>query len=198
VDEIKRPRLVVGLGNPGPEYEQTRHNVGFGVADRIAERYDLKFKKLEHGALVVRFRIGPAMLLLAKPQTFMNSSGEAVKALARRYEIPASQVCVIFDDIDLPLGDVRLRPSGGAGGHKGMLSILGLLRTEVFPRVRIGIRGESYRGNLVDYVLQPFQKKERASIEEAMDRAADATLFAFEEGWDAAMNRYNRREAEMP
>ena len=101
--EIRRPRLVVGLGNPGEEYEATRHNVGFRVVERIAERFDLRVKTLEQRALVARFRVGPATLILAKPQTFMNASGESVKALARRHDIPVSQVCVVFDDIDAEL-----------------------------------------------------------------------------------------------
>lgn len=192
--ELRRPRIVVGLGNPGPEYEATRHNIGFRVVDRIAERFDVRIKTLEHRSLVGRFRVGPATLILAKPQTFMNASGESVKALVRRHDIPAAQVCVVFDDIDLPLGDVRLRPFGGAGGHRGMTSIIECLKSEGFPRVRVGIRGPVYRGDLVDYVLQPFRKDERAMAEDAVDRAADAVLFAMEEGWDAAMNRYNRRE----
>ena len=192
--EMLRPRLVVGLGNPGSEYEGTRHNVGFLVVDRAAERFDTRAKTLEHRALLARFRVGPATLLLAKPQTYMNLSGESVKALARRHEIPAAQICVVYDDIDLALGDVRLRPFGGAGGHKGMTSIIECLRTDKFPRVRVGIRGENYRGGLVDYVLEPFRKTERAAVDEAVDRAADAVLFAVEEGLDAAMNRYNRRE----
>jgi len=192
--EIKRPRLLVGLGNPGSEYEETRHNIGFRVVDRIAERFDLRIKTVEQRALVSRFRVGPASILLAKPQTFMNSSGESVKALARRHDIPISRVCVIFDDIDLPLAEIRLRPTGGSGGHKGMLSIIECMKSEAFPRVRIGIQGEAFRGDLADYVLQPFRKSERGAAEEAIDNAADAVLFAIEEGWDAAMNRYNRRD----
>lgn len=192
--EVGRPRLVVGLGNPGPEYEGTRHNVGFLVVDRIAERFDRSAKTLEHRALVARFRIGPATLLVAKPQTFMNASGESVKAIARKHDIPAEQICVVYDDIDLPLGEVRLRPAGGTGGHKGMTSVVDCLKTDAFPRIRIGINGEGYHGDLVDYVLQPFRKTERKAVEEAVDRAADAAIFAVEEGWGAAMNRFNRRE----
>jgi PTH1 family peptidyl-tRNA hydrolase len=183
-------RLIVGLGNPGRRYAGNRHNVGFQCLDRLAEDWGLSFSNRKHKALLAQGEIAGLKTTLAKPQTFMNLSGEAVERLARFYELPPEGLLVIYDDLDLPLGKIRLRPEGGSGGHRGMNSIIEHLGTGGFPRLRVGI-GRPAHGDPEDYVLSDFAPDERITIEETYERAISAVELWLAEGIVAAMNRYN-------
>ncbi|MFQ5812052.1 MAG: aminoacyl-tRNA hydrolase [Anaerolineae bacterium] len=184
-------KLIVGLGNPGRKYAGNRHNVGFQCLDRLAEAWDLPFSRRKHKALLVQGEIAGLKAILAKPQTFMNLSGQAVERLARFYKVPPGSILVIYDDLDLPLGKIRLRPEGGSGGHKGMKSIIEHLGTDGFPRLRVGI-GRPTHSDPVDYVLGDFAPDERITIEAACERAVSAVELWLAEGIVAAMNRYNK------
>lgn len=189
--EDTAPFLIVGLGNPGRGYKETRHNIGFMVVDRLAARLGLAFSRLESKALVTRGEHRGKKVILAKPQTFMNLSGQAVSGLMRFYKVPLEHLLVVYDDVDLPLGTLRLRPSGGAGGQKGMLSVIERLGTQDFPRMRLGIDQPPGRMEAADYVLQEFSRAQAEHLPEILDRAAEAVLTFIEEGLEAAMNRYN-------
>ena len=183
-------KLVVGLGNPGRKYADTRHNVGFMVIDRLARRSGIEVTKRQCSALVGLGSIGRARVCLAKPQTYMNLSGEAVACLLRFYKISTADLLVIYDDRDLPPGKIRLRERGSAGGHRGMESIIGMLGTSDFPRLRVGI-GRPAEIDAMDHVLGGFSAEERPLMEDALDRAAEAVECVFTEGLVAAMNRFN-------
>ncbi len=185
-------KVIVGLGNPGAEYATTRHNVGFMVIDRLVSDLDAAVKKKMFRALVGRGQIGDEKVVLAKPQTYMNLSGEAVGALLNWYKLAATDLIVIYDDLDLPLGKLRIRPKGGPGGHKGIQSIIRVLGTENFPRIRIGIGRPSWSGFEADYVLGRFASEEAEEIKEALDLAAKAVHCIVLEGVDRAMNIYNK------
>ena len=186
-------RLVAGLGNPGPEYEGTRHNVGFVVVDRLAAGEGIPVKRLDCRALTGRGRIGEEVVVLAKPATYMNASGEAVSALLKKLELAAEDLLVVSDDIDLSVGTLRLKPKGSSGGQKGLRSIESALGTREFARLRVGIRGEHYtrENELSDYVLDRFSRSERSAIEDTVDRAAEAVRTWVTHGIVAAMNRFN-------
>lgn len=184
-------KMIVGLGNPGRTYAHTRHNVGFDILDCFAKRRGIRILRRQSRALVGSFEHGGEQILLVKPQTFMNESGQAVGDLARKHHLEPRDVLVVYDDIDLPLGKLRIRMRGSSGGHKGMRSIISHLHSEDFPRMRIGI-GRS--GEAIDHVLSRFRREERAIIDVTIERAADALEMILEEGIDAAMNRYNRPE----
>jgi PTH1 family peptidyl-tRNA hydrolase len=186
-------RLVSGLGNPGPEYEGTRHNVGYAVVDRLAREAGITVKRLECRALTGRGRIGEEPVVLAKPVTYMNASGEAVAGLLTKLKLGPDALLVVSDEIDLPLGTLRLKPRGSSAGQKGLKSIEACLGTREFARLRIGIRGERYsrERELADYVLDRFSKSERTAIDAALDRAAEAVRTWAAEGIAAAMNRFN-------
>jgi PTH1 family peptidyl-tRNA hydrolase len=183
-------RLIIGLGNPGREYAGNRHNVGFQCLDRLAEAWGLSFSRRKHKALLAQGEIAGLKVILAKPQTFMNLSGDAVERMARFYKVPPENILVIYDDLDLPTGKIRLRPEGGSGGHKGMKSIIERLDTNGFHRLRVGI-GRPTHGDPMDYVLGDFAPDERIAIEEACERAVSAVELWLAEGIVAAMNRYN-------
>lgn len=183
--------LVAGLGNPGREYQSNRHNIGFLLANRLAERLGVAFSRLQSNALVTKADYRGQRLILAKPQTYMNLSGQAVSALVRFYKLPLENVIIAYDDVDLPLGTLRMRPSGGSGGHKGMQSIIGSLGTQDFPRLRVGIGRPPGRMDAADYVLQDFSKEEKEILPEVLDRAVKATLMFITEGVETAMNQYN-------
>jgi peptidyl-tRNA hydrolase, PTH1 family len=183
-------KLVVGLGNPGSRYAETRHNVGFMVVDRLAQRHGAAVSKKQCSGLVGFAEWPGEKLCLAKPQTYMNLSGETVGCLARYYKVPLTGLLVVYDDLDLPLGRLRLRDGGSAGGHRGMESIIAVLGTQQFPRLRIGI-GRPGETDTVDHVLGRFSSDERAMVTETLDRAADAVEVALRDGLVRAMNEFN-------
>ncbi|HSP91694.1 MAG TPA: aminoacyl-tRNA hydrolase [Vicinamibacterales bacterium] len=185
-------RIVVGLGNPGRRYQGTRHNIGFAVADEVARRGQAVFESGRGETLTARVGRGPAALLVVKPLTMMNLSGEAVAAVAGFYKVDPSAMLVAADDVNLPLGRLRLRAGGTAGGHNGLKSIIGCLGTEEFPRLRVGVGRGDPRRDLADHVLAVFDDDERNEVDRAIARAADAVETFLAEGIEAAMNRYNR------
>ena len=184
-------RVIVGLGNPGRTYAHTRHNIGFDVLDTLAKRRVARILSRQCRALVGSFEHYGEQILLVKPQTFMNESGQAVGQIARKYNLEPGEFLVVYDDMDLPLGRIRIRPSGSSGGHKGMNSIIHHLHSQDFPRIRIGI---GHQGEAIDHVLSRFSRKEREVIDVAIQQAADALEMILDEGIEAAMNRYNRVE----
>jgi len=183
--------LIIGLGNPGREYEMTRHNIGFLAIDRLAERWDVKVNKYKYKALLGEFRKPHEKVVLVKPQTFMNLSGNAVSSFIHFYKPPIEQVLVIFDDLDLPFGSIRIRKSGGSSGQKGMKSIIERLGTEEFPRIRVGIGRPPGKMNSVDFILNKFRNSENTDLEIILDKCADAVECFIEGGIETAMNRFN-------
>jgi peptidyl-tRNA hydrolase, PTH1 family len=183
--------LFVGLGNPGRTYEKTRHNLGFMVLDRLAERWNGRFKTGFGPYDFFQAKAAGGTVLLVKPTTFMNRSGAAVQDAVRRYEVTLSSVIVVCDDFNLPLGALRLRPKGSDGGHNGLASVIQSLGTSDFGRLRLGI-GLQPRADVVDYVLSRFPRKEQAAVETLVEDGSEALIAAAENGLDWAMNRYNR------
>lgn len=183
--------LIVGLGNPGARYESTRHNVGFRTVERLAQKYGLTFGKMEHRALVASGTILGNRVILAKPQTFMNLSGDSVVPLARFYKIEPDHIIVIHDDLDLPLGTLRLRKSGSSGGQNGLKHILQRMGTQAIPRVRIGIGRPPGRMDPVDYVLTPFKGEDEILAAEVQNRAITAIETWLTDGIELAMSRHN-------
>jgi len=188
--------LIVGLGNPGREYRANRHNVGFMALDRLAEGLGLAFTRRQADALYTTGRLGGRPVVLAKPQRYMNLSGRPVAALLRFHDIPAERLMVVFDELDLPLGALRLRPEGGTSGHRGMQSIVEALGTQAFPRLRFGIGRPPGRMDPAAYVLQSFGEDELPLAAETLDRAVEAIGVFVTEGIAPAMNRYNARGDE--
>ncbi len=190
-------RLVVGLGNPGDGYAATRHNVGFQVASRLAKRARADFATKAADSRIAEATLGGQKVALARPQTFMNDSGRAVGKLLDRYRLTPAELLVVYDDIDLPLGRVRVRSKGGPGTHNGMRSVVFEVG-EGFPRVRCGVApadpAAEIRGDLADYVLQPFDADEREAAEAMIARAGDAVEVALRDGIEAAMTRFNGRD----
>jgi len=192
---------VVGLGNPGDRYTGTRHNVGFDAVQAFAEKAaggPPRLDRLDCRALTGRVRVGDRPVLVARPQTYMNASGESVKGLVVRYGVPLERLVVVLDEVALPVGSVRFRRSGSSGGQKGLQSVIDCLGTSEFPRLRLGVRGEHFEPGEPkdDYILSRFSKKERPSIDEAIATACDALEAFVTDGIDAAMNRYNRSPEE--
>lgn len=185
--------LLVGLGNPGSKYEHTRHNVGFMALSHLASKLDQSFNKLEAKALICKCTYQENRLILAKPQTYMNLSGKAVSSLLRYYKVPLANLLVVYDDVDLPLGALRMRPSGGSAGQKGMQSIVEQLGSEEFPRLRIGIGRPPGRMEAADYVLLDFKADEAEVLNLVLDSAAQAMLTFVSDGLEKAMNLYNTR-----
>ena len=185
--------LIVGLGNPGAEYASTRHNVGFRVIDRLAERHRIDAKKSERRSLVGYGEIRGTGVVLAKPQTFMNLCGESVEPLMRMLALRPQDVLVVYDEMDLPVGRLRIRLEGSAGGHNGIKSLIHHLRTDAFPRVRIGVGRPGADAGAISHVLSKFNRDEIGPIQEAVERAADAVEVFIEERPEAAMNRFNQR-----
>lgn len=184
--------VICGLGNPGREYEQTRHNMGFLTMDVLSEKLGIDIKKLKFKSLIGEGRIGSEKVLLVKPQTYMNNSGEALREIAAYYHLAPEELIVVYDDIDLETGDLRIKGKGSSGTHNGMRSIIYQLQYDNFPRVRIGI-GQSKVIPLVDYVLGKPAENERKPIGEAIIKAADACICIVENGVDTAMNRFNKK-----
>ena len=184
--------LLVCLGNYGQKYENTRHNIGFMAADRLVEQRDLRCNRLRFRALTELIEFGGARVLLMKPQTYMNLSGEAVGEAARFYKIPPEHVLVISDDVSLPLGKLRVRGSGSAGGHNGLKNIIAHLGTDAFPRVKVGIGAPSNpEYDMVDWVIGTFSASERKIVNETIDRALQAAECVIAEGVMAAQNKFN-------
>lgn len=184
--------LIVGLGNPGGKYEITRHNAGFLCADLFAESMNTEIKRLKYHALTAEVNIDGHRCLLMKPQTFMNNSGEAVGEAAKFYKIPAEKVIVMFDDISLPIGKLRVRRKGSAGGHNGIKSLISHLGSENFPRVKIGVGAKPHPDyDLADWVLASFKKEDFPALKEAMVNACEAVKLIVNGNTDKAMNLYN-------
>jgi peptidyl-tRNA hydrolase, PTH1 family len=183
-------KLIVGLGNPGTRYARSRHNVGFMIVERVAHAYDLRFARKRFNAEIAEGDIAGTRVLIAKPQTYMNSSGEAVGKLFAFYKIAPADLLVVYDDLDLPLGKMRLRPQGSAGGHHGMESIIARVGTSDFARLRVGI-GRPNPDDDIDHVLGAFNHAERAAMDETFARAVEAVEVWVRDGIDAAMNEFN-------
>lgn len=186
--------LVAGLGNPGTQYEMTRHNIGFHTIDYIADELGVKVKKLKYKALYGECEIGGEKVYLVKPQTFMNLSGESVAEFVRFFKIPVENVIVISDDISLDTGRIRVRPKGSAGGHNGLKSIIYQLNSDAFPRIRIGVGAPEHEDyDLADYVLGRFTRDEIPVLEEAIIKSYKAVNEIITRGVQSAMNKYNGR-----
>lgn len=183
--------IVVGLGNTGREYRETRHNIGFMLVDRLAVKLNAHFSRLQSRALVASAVYNDSRILLAKPQTFMNLSGQSVQGLMRFYKLPLTNLLVAHDDIDLPTGTIRIRPDGGSAGQKGMESIIQHLGTDEFSRLRLGIDRPPGQMQAPAYVLQEFSDAEMELISLTLNRAVDAVLEFVDNGLDAAMNKFN-------
>ena len=183
--------LLIGLGNPGREYKDNRHNIGFMLIDRLAVRLNSRGLKLQSKAIVTSGLYEERKIILAKPQTYMNLSGQSVQGLLHFYKIPPENLIVAHDDLDLPLGTIRIRPSGGAGGQRGMASTIERLGTKDFPRLRLGLGRPPGRMDPAAYVLQNFSRADLLIVSETLDRAADAVLTFVTDGLNMAMNRFN-------
>lgn len=186
-------KLVVGLGNPGGQYDKTRHNIGFIVIDYLAEKLNIKVDKVKFKSIIGEGFAGTEKMVLAKPQTYMNLSGEAVLDMVQWYKIDPKDILVIYDDMDLPVGKIRLRMQGSAGGHNGMKSIIYLIQTDKFARLRVGIgRPDNQNMESVNFVLGKFSDNEAELMSEAVRKAADAVMKSLEIGVERAMNEVNR------
>ena len=187
--------LVVFLGNPGPKYEFTRHNAGFITCDALAKSKGVSVNRLKFKALTAVCELGGESVLLMKPQTYMNNSGEAVGEAARFYKIPPEHVIVVSDEISLPVGRIRIRPKGSAGGHNGLKSIIAHLGTDAFPRIRLGVGAPPHPDyDMADWVLGVFRNQELLDMQEAAKRAAEAAECYITEGPERAMNRFNTKK----
>ncbi len=188
-------KLIVGLGNPGAEYERSRHNIGWMIADAFARKFRIAIASHEKNAMTGEGRVGGGSVMVAKPLTYMNLSGDAVRLLVNAYLESTDDLMVVYDDIDLPLGKLRIRPNGSAGTHNGMRSIVESLATERFPRLRCGVRGANYAeegGRLRDYVLDDFTRDEMPGVERMIGRAVDALVLFCRGDLRRAMNEFNR------
>jgi len=185
------PFLIAGLGNPGRQYKTSRHNIGFMLVDQLAAKLDISFSRVESRALVCKKKYEHRSIILAKPQTFMNLSGQAVGALVKFYKIPIENLMIVYDDVDLPFGKIRIRPSGGSAGQKGVVSIIDRLGTNEFPRLRMGLGRPPGRMQAASYVLRDFSQEELDFLPEILDRGADAVLTFVSLGLVTAMNQYN-------
>jgi PTH1 family peptidyl-tRNA hydrolase len=187
-------KLIVGLGNPGPEYELTPHNLGFLTIDRIASDRGVEVRNRQCQALTGRTQIGDEPILLVKPETFMNLSGLSVRQLLDEYQLrPESDLVVIYDELDLPMGTIRIRQRGSSAGHNGMESVIGALGTQEFLRIRLGISPDRKVSDGVKYVLTPFRKAQLKAVAAVLDTAAEAVNVILKEGPAVAMNRFNRK-----
>jgi len=184
--------LLVCLGNPGKQYENTRHNIGFLTADEIERRSGVKINKLRYRALTGEVKLGGERVLVMKPQTYMNLSGEAVKLAGAFYKIPPERVIVISDDVSLPLGKLRIRANGSAGGHNGLKNIIQHLGTDAFPRIKVGVGAPAHpEHDMVDWVIGNFTPAEKKVVSEAVGKAADAVECLIEKGVSEAQNKFN-------
>lgn len=188
--------LIVGLGNPGTEYAATRHNIGFDMVTYLSDRYNIPVRCRENKAIVGKGMIGGQKVMLAQPQTYMNLSGESVRALLDYYKMDIDELIIIYDDISLPVGQIRVRPKGSAGGHNGIKNIIQHLRTEEFVRIRIGVGAKPEGGDLVKHVLGRFSREEDGMIRDVFALAEEALEALLDGDVAAAMNRVNGRKLE--
>jgi PTH1 family peptidyl-tRNA hydrolase len=186
-------RLIAGLGNPGPEYANTPHNLGFLVVDRLAETNGIRISRKECMALVGEGRIAGQPVILAKPITFMNLSGQSVKGMQVKWEIPTGDILLVYDEMDLPWTSVRVRPNGSPAGHHGVESVIRSLGTQDFPRIRIGIHPGTPVRDGAEFVLRPFKRSQQEAVDEVVDYAARAAESVIAEGVEKAMAKFNRR-----
>ncbi len=186
-------KLIVGLGNPGHEYHLTPHNLGFMAADRLAEGCGVEITHREAQALTAAAELDQVEVRLAKPQTYMNLSGMAVRRLLEKYHLPVGDLIILVDDVDLPLGTLRIRQRGSAGGHNGLKSVIGALESDEFVRVRMGVKPEAPAEDYVAYLLGRFRKADLEIVTEMLDRSVEAVRLILREGVEPAMNRFNRR-----
>lgn len=187
-------KLIVGLGNPGAEYERTRHNIGWWIADAFAKKFRIEISRHEKNALTGEGRVAGGSVMVAKPLTYMNLSGDAVKLLTNAYLDSTDDLMVVYDEVDLPLGKLRIRPNGSSGTHNGMRSVVSSLATERFARLRFGVRGPDFEqaSRLRDYVLDEFTAEELPTVEESVARAVDALVLFARGDLKRAMNEFNR------
>jgi peptidyl-tRNA hydrolase, PTH1 family len=199
-DELVIPQLIVGLGNPGTKYAQTRHNIGFDLVDFLAKRWQISFSnpKQFQGIYGEGFGNHNAKIRLLKPQTFMNLSGQSVRATTDWFKLPPESVLVVYDDLDLPLGKIRLRLSGSAGGHNGMKSIISHLGTQNFPRVRIGIGKSAGEKDTISHVLGKFSPIETPIVNDVIYLVSDAIELGLKQGIEKSMSLYNSRSIDVP
>lgn len=183
--------VIVGLGNPGRKYKDSRHNVGFSVIDILSKRYNTKINKIKFKSLYGESKINGEKIFLVKPQTFMNNSGETVLEISNFYKVPLENIIVIQDDIDIDFASLRVRSKGSAGSHNGMKSIIYLLKSDKFPRIKIGVGRPEPGRDLADFVLGRFTKEEEMDINETLEKAADAVECLIKEGISSSMNKYN-------
>jgi peptidyl-tRNA hydrolase, PTH1 family len=186
------PWVLVGLGNPGAQYDTTRHNLGFLVVDRLAQRHQVAVTRSKHQALWGQGKVAGHAVVLVKPQTFMNLSGDAVQPLARFFQTPPAKTLVICDDFSIALGSLRFRAKGSDGGHNGLKSLISRLATQEFPRLRMGIGPLPPHYDVADFVLSHFARSERAEVEAMVERAADAVECLLVQGLERASNQFNR------
>ncbi len=188
--------LIAGLGNPGTDYAATRHNIGFDMITYLSDRYNIPLRSRENKAIVGKGMIGGQKVMLAQPQTFMNLSGESVRALLDYYKLDIDELIIIYDDISLPVGQIRVRPKGSAGGHNGIKNIIQHLRTEEFARIKIGVGAKPEGGDLVKHVLGRFSREEDGMIRDVFALAEEAVLAILNEDVASAMNRVNGKKIE--
>jgi peptidyl-tRNA hydrolase, PTH1 family len=186
-------KVIIGLGNPGSKYAMTKHNVGFWVVDGLSQRWNIPVHKEKFQSVIGEGRVGQEKVLLCKPLTFMNLSGEAVRAIVSYYSelTPGEDIIIVYDDMDFPPGQLRLRVKGSAGGHNGMKSVIQHLGTEEFPRIRVGIGRPPQSQTVVDHVLSSFSRDDLTLVQDAVQRAVEAVDYALANGFSMAMNRYN-------
>lgn len=193
---MEKLTVIAGLGNPGRKYENTRHNAGFLAVDMLSGKYGIRVDRLKHQALTGDGTINGERVLLVKPQTFMNLSGESIRDIMHWYKVPTKNLIVIYDDVDLPAGTLRIRASGSSGTHNGMKSVIYQLQSDEFPRIRIGIGKAPEGWELADYVLGRFGADEAAAAARCIERAAEAAAIMVSEGVEAAMNRFNGNQTD--
>ena len=191
--EVKKMFIIIGLGNPTNKYDGTRHNIGFDCITRLAEQYQISMDFVKHKAICGTGYIEGQKVILAKPQTYMNLSGESVRQLVDFYKVSTEEIIVIYDDISLDVGQIRIRKKGSAGGHNGIKSIIAHLGTQEFPRVKVGVGNKPDGWDLADYVLGKFSKDEQEVLKETKQRVAKACEVIVVEDMDAAMNVYNKK-----
>lgn len=188
--------IIAGLGNPTKEYDKTRHNVGFSVIDALADQYNIDVSERKHKALCGRGAIEGQKVVLMKPQTFMNLSGESIRAAVDFYKVDPEDIIIIYDDISLEPGQLRIRLKGSAGGHNGIKNIIAHLGTQEFPRIKVGVGAKPPRMDLADYVLSRFSQGEQKLMDDAFKEAADAAVMMMTDGAERAMNHFNTKKKE--